>query len=135
MMYINSTTADPDSIKFSRQIDVSQKVGSVVLKVDPKTGSTIWTVSPGGLINHVEGRFLYSVQYYQPMQGEEDEPFEKVTGFETPPYLRIKRIHAKNGKEVWEHFQQRAPLDVRFDKNRIHLVFKKEVQVLKHLAL
>ena len=35
---------------------------------------------------------------------------------------------------MWEHFEQRAPLDVRFDKNSIQLVFKKEVAVLKYLA-
>jgi hypothetical protein len=34
---------------------------------------------------------------------------------------------------MWEHFQQRAPLDVRFDRNTIRLVFKKEVQVLRTL--
>lgn len=40
-----------------------------------------------------------------------------------------------NGRIMWEHFQQRAPLDVEFDKNTIRLVFKKEVQVLRFLAL
>jgi len=36
---------------------------------------------------------------------------------------------------MWEHFQQRAPLDVQFDQNRIRMVFRKEVQVLQFLAL
>src|SRR5262249_9522360 len=34
MIYVNTTTASPDSIKYSRQIDVSSKVDSLVLKVD-----------------------------------------------------------------------------------------------------
>jgi hypothetical protein len=35
---------------------------------------------------------------------------------------------------MWEHFQQRAPLDVAFEKNTIRMVFKKEVQVLKFFS-
>ena len=35
---------------------------------------------------------------------------------------------------MWEHYQERAPLDAQFDGNSIALVFKKEVQVLKFLA-
>jgi len=73
------------------------------------------------------------VQSYSPDEDEDDEenPYSVTTGFETPPYVRIRRINPNNGKEMWEHFQQRAPLDVEFDKNTIRLVFRKEVQVLK----
>jgi hypothetical protein len=49
--------------------------------------------------------------------------------------VRIKRLNPKNGKEIWEHFQDRGPLDIQFTKNTIELVFKKEVQILKFLAL
>jgi len=134
MLYVNSTTASPETIKYSRQIDVSQKAGSVIIKIDPKTGKTLWSTQPGGLINHVSGKFIYCVQFYSPHEDEEESPYTPETGFETPPYLRIKRINPSNGKEMWEHFQQRAPLDVQIDKNTIQLVFKKEIQVLKFLA-
>jgi hypothetical protein len=134
MLYVNSTTANPETIKYSRQIDISQKAGSVVIKIDSKTGKTLWTAQPGGLINHVYGKYVYSVQYYQPHEDEEENPYAPDTGFETPPYVRIKRINPGNGKEMWEHFQQRAPLDVQINGNQIQLVFKKEVQVLRFLA-
>ena len=49
--------------------------------------------------------------------------------------LSIKRINPKNGRVMWEHVQERAPFDVQFDQNTIRLVFKKEVQVLRFLAL
>ena len=65
---------------------------------------------------------------------QEDGTYDNSSGFETPPYLRIKRISPKTGKLMWEHFQQRAPLDVKFDKNTIQCVFKKEVQVLRYLS-
>ena len=134
MIYVNSTTASPESIKYSRQIDVSQKVGSVIVKIDSKTGKALWVTEPGGLINHVSGKYIYCVQSYNPHEPEEESPYSPDTGFETPPYLRIRRINPGNGKEMWEHFQQRAPLDVQINKNTIQLVFKKEVQVLKFIS-
>jgi hypothetical protein len=134
MLYVNTSTASPDSIKYSKQIDISQKTGSVILKIDPKSGKQLWAAQPGGLINHVNGKYLYVVQSYRPHESEDESPYTVETGFETPPYLRIKRINPKNGKELWEHFQQRGPLDIQFKDNNIHLVFKKEVQVLKFLT-
>ena len=134
MMYVNTTTASPESLKYSRQIDFSQKVISVVLKVNSRDGKVLWTAEPGGLVNYVSGKFLFTVQFYQPSEPDEENPYQQETGFETQPYLRIRRIDPKNGRELWEHFQQRAPLDVQFDKDTIRLVFRKEVQVLKFMA-
>jgi hypothetical protein len=133
MMYVNTTTASPEKLKYSRQIDISQKATSIVLKIDPHTGKVLWTSSSIGLLTYVSGRYIYSVQSYQPE--EEESPYVPETGFETQPYLRIRRINPRNGQALWEHFQQRAPLDVHFDENKIELVFKKEVQVLKFLSL
>ena len=132
MMYVNSTTASPESIKFSHQINISQKAVSVVLKVNPASGKILWTAQPGGLVNYVAGKFIYTVQSFAPEE-EEDNPYRQETGFEALPYLRIQRLNPRNGHPLWEHFQQRAPADVRFDRNIIRLVFKKEVQVLKSL--
>jgi hypothetical protein len=49
--------------------------------------------------------------------------------------LSIKRLNPANGRQIWEHCQDRAPYDVQFDKNTIRLVFKQEVQVLKFFSL
>jgi hypothetical protein len=132
-LYVNGSDAGPDTIKYSKQIDVSGKVNSVIQKVDAQTGKVIWNAQPGGAVSYVSGPYIYVVQSYSPDEDDEDDvnPYSVTTGFETPPYVRIRRINPKNGKEMWEHFQQRAPLDVEFDKNTIRLVFRKEVQVLK----
>ena len=83
-------------------------------------------------MNYVSGKYLYTVQMYLPDEEEEDYPYGSGAGpSKVPPYVRIKRINPSNGHVMWEHFQQRAPLDVEFDKNTIRLVFRKEVQVLK----
>jgi outer membrane protein assembly factor BamB len=134
MIYLNTTDAGPDTIKYSRQIDVTQRIGDVVTKVDPATGKTLWTAHPGSGINYISGKFIYSVESYATMDEEDESPYSAPTGFETLPHVRIKRIDPKTGKVLWEHYQARAPLDVEFDKNRIRLVFKKEVQVLKYLS-
>lgn len=133
-IYVNTTTASPESIKFSRQINISQKVSDVVLKVDARDGKVLWSAQPGGMVNYVSGDFVYTVRFYMPPEPDEDEFPTTETGFDTPPYLRIRRINPANGTELWEHFQQRAPLDIQFDRNIIRLVFKKEVQVLKFLS-
>lgn len=136
MIYVNSTDASPDSIKYSRQIDISSKVATILQKVDPQNGKVLWITRPGGAVNYVSGPFIYAVQSYSPFEEDDDEdPYTPTTGFETPPYLRIRRIDPKTGKELWEYFQQRAPLDVAFDKNNIRIVFRKEVQVLKFTKL
>jgi hypothetical protein len=133
-IYVNSTTAGLDSIKYSRQIDISQNARPLVFKLQSRTGKTLWTRRPGGMLSYVSGKFVYAVQSYMPEEPDEDGPAPVETGFEPSPYLRITRLAPRTGSALWEHFQQRAPVDVQFDKNRIRLVFKKEVQVLKYLS-
>jgi outer membrane protein assembly factor BamB len=127
MLYVNTTTASHESLKYSRQIDLSRKVVSVILKVDSRNGKILWSQQSSGLANYVSGNLILTSASFMP---EEQEGVD--TGFEKSPWLRIRRINPSNGREVWEHFQERAPLDIAFEKNTIRLVFKKEVQVLKY---
>jgi outer membrane protein assembly factor BamB len=126
MIYVNTTSASHDRLKYSRQIDLSQKVSSVILKVDSRNGKIVWSEESKGLVNYVSGKFILAAQSSIP-----DDPDGPETGFEKRPWLRIRRINPNDGREVWDHFQERAPLDVAFDQNVIRLVFKKEVQVLR----
>jgi hypothetical protein len=126
MLYVNSTTASHESLKYSRQIDLSQKVFSVVLKVDSRNGKILWSQESKGLINYLSGHILLTAASFMPEETDGPE-----TGFEKSPWMRIRRLNPKNGREIWDHYQDRAPLDIAFSKNAIRLVFKKEVQVLK----
>jgi len=129
MLFVNTTTADPESIKYSRQIDITQKIESILLKIDPQTGRTMWSVKPGGFISYLSGKFIYTVQFFDP--GDDSD---SVTGIQLPAYMRIRRISPADGRVMWEYSQERAPLDVRFKDNSIQIVFKKEVQALKFLS-
>ena len=125
MIYVNTTTAAHESLKYSRQIDLSRKVLSVILKVDSHNGKILWTAQSQCLVNYVSGRLILAALSYQPAERDDD------TQAETGPWLRIRRLHPDNGRVLWEHFQERAPLDIAFDQNTIRLVFKKEVQILR----
>lgn len=126
MMYVNTTTASHESLKYSRQIDLSRKVVSVVLKVDSRNGKILWSEDSGGLVRYVSAKLVLTAQSYQPPEQEGPD-----TGLEKGPSLSIRRLNSRNGREVWGHYQDRAPLDIAFEKNMIRLVFKKEVQVLR----
>lgn len=132
-IYVNTTTASPDSIKYSRQIDLSDKANNQVVKLDPRNGKVLWNVQPGGLVNYVHGKIILVVQSYAPFEEDEDDS-GPMSAFATPAHLRIRRLNPRNGQEVWEYFQQRAPLDVGFENNTVRLVFRKEVQVLKFMT-
>ena len=133
MLYVNTTSASHEKLKYSRQIDITQKENPVVMKLDPRSGKVLWSTQPGGLVNYASGKILLVVHSFMPK--EEDNPYVPDTGLEQRPYLQIRRISSSNGQLLWEHLQQRAPLDIQFDRNVIRIVFKKEVQVLKFLTL
>ena len=132
-LYVNTTTASPEKIKYSRQIDISQKTDDVFLKIDPQTGKTLWSTHPGGLISYVSGKYIIAT-YWHEATGE-DNPLAALSGV-TPnqSFLKIRRISAKDGHVMWDHQQERAPLDLQLNGNQIELVFKKEVQVLTYLS-
>ena len=133
MLYVNSTTASPENIKYSRQIDISQKTDTVFLKVDPKTGKTLWSVQPGAPISYLSGKYIYAVRW---SGGDEEEDGMAALAGITPgsAYLRIRRISPRDGRILWDYQQERAPLFFQFHGNMIELVFKKEVQVLKFVS-
>ena len=134
-VYVNTTTGNPDDIKYARQIDVTKSIQAVVLKLDAQTGRTLWSVKPGGFISYLSGDFIYTVQAHDPNPEDVEVLSDTLVGLQKPAYLRITRLNPKNGREMWEYDQSRCPVDVRFNRNIIELIFKKEVLVLKYLIL
>jgi hypothetical protein len=134
MIYLNTTTASPDSLKYSNQIDITRKDSYLVMKLEPKAGKVLWTADVRGLVSYVSDKFIYSVRSYHADNDEESAAYtlDSIAGRESE--LVIKRLNPKNGRVMWEHVQKRAPLDVEFDQNTIQLVFKHEVQVLRFVA-
>jgi hypothetical protein len=135
MLYVNTTTADPENIRYSRQIDITQKIQADLLKIDPRTGKILWNVQPGGFISYLSGNFIYTVQIYNPSE-DEIKMADRAGITPNPPHVWIRRINPKNGQVLWVYYEaNKGPtLDVRFKANSIELVFAKEVDVLKYFA-
>lgn len=136
MMYVNTTTAGPEKIKYSRQIDIMNQDRGVVQKIDPADGRVLWSVETAAMINQVDGKFVFTIQHYAPRESDDEDGGFGLpqTGFEPKAYLRIRRLNPSSGRVVWEHYEPRGPLDVRIEGNTIRLVFKKEVSVLKFMS-
>jgi outer membrane protein assembly factor BamB len=135
MIYVNSTTAGLDTVKYSRQIDISSSSHPLILKLDAKAGTKLWASEDTGLLTYVSGKFLYALSSYQPEEPDDSNPYgHPDTGLEAPPCVKISRLNPKNGAQMWEYFEQRAPLSAGFDRNLIRLVFRKEVEVLKYTS-
>jgi hypothetical protein len=136
MLYVNTTTADPDNIRYSRQIDITQKIQASLLKMDPRTGQTLWQIQPGGFISYLSKNFIYTVQIYNP--SDEETSMANLAGITpNPPHIWIRRINPGNGHVMWVYYEadKGTALDVRFKDNSIEIVFNKEVDVLKYLSL
>jgi outer membrane protein assembly factor BamB len=136
MMYLNTTTAGPDSIKYSKQIDILKKTQNQVLKVDPHTGQTLWSAQNEGLVTYIWDKYIYTAESNPGDDGEDEAGVMGMKiGLEIPAHIRLRRLDADNGRVRWEHYQQRYPLDVHFDRNTIQFLFKKEVQYLRFVVL
>ena len=135
-VYVNTTSGNPDDIKYARQIDISRKTEAVLFKVDPKTGKTLWSIKPGGYISYLSGKYIYAIQSNDPNPTDEEVLNDMTASLQKPAFLQIQRINPQNGRIMWEYHDPigRAPIDARFHGNSIELVFKREVQVLRYLT-
>jgi hypothetical protein len=133
-LYINTTTGNPDDIKYSREIDVNKATLAVVMKINPDTGVKIWSTTPGAYISYLSGDFIYAYESYD-SGDKEDQMSETMAELQKPPFTKIMRINPSNGRTMWEHDIDRAAVDVQFDKNVISIVLKKEVEVLRFFTL
>ncbi len=133
MLYVNTTTGNPDDIRYSRQVDINKSTAAVLLKLDPKNGKTLWRVQPGGFVSYLAGKFIYTVESYDPGD-QEDELSDALDMLQKPALMHLTRLNPKNGRTLWDYSEDRAPVAVQFHDNTIELVFKKEVEVLKYLS-
>jgi outer membrane protein assembly factor BamB len=135
-VYVNTTTGNPDDVKYSQQIDLNRRTEAAVYKIDPKTGRTVWNVKPGGFVSYLSGKFIYVVDDYDPNPTDQDVLSDSLAGLQKPAYLRIARLRPSDGRVLWEYYDPlgRCPVSVSFDGNSIELIFKREVQVLRYLT-
>ena len=129
MLYVNSSDAAQEKVKFTQQIDITDKTRLLILKVDPRTGKTLWTKRNLGRLARATGKFLYAVEW---ALGDDDSglPIGVMKA-----HVRVHRLDRGSGKVLWEHYERRAPIAFDAHGTAIGILFKKEVEVLKFLSL
>ena len=116
-LYVSTSSAGAESLKYSQQIDLSKRIESVIMKVDPQTGKILWKVQKTGSDIYLSGKFLYTTEDV------------RAGG------MRIYRLNPRNGEPIWEHYISRYSDKVEFRQNTIGLVYEDRVQVLRFIAL
>lgn len=133
MLYVNTTSADPETIQYSEQLDFDKMGVPVLMKVHARDGRKLWTLEKPGDQCLVTGRFLYlttaGTSHWE-MLGS----MLNGGGGRAPVHFRLHRLDPKTGKEIWEYHVTKQPENVDIQENRILLQYPNEIQVLKFLA-
>jgi hypothetical protein len=129
ILYVTTTSAGADRLKYSQQIDLSQKIMPVLLKVDARAGKILWRVTESGSGCHLSGKFLYLVEKHVG-----DDTFRRG-GLGVPEHTRISRLNPRDGSVMWEYYEYQYPLAMDFHQNTIQVLFRKELRVLKFRSL
>ena len=116
-------------------VSVGEKADVGVQKIEGATGKPLWKIDREGHASYASGKFLYTFDAYMGDQGDDDDPNFEKSIFYVGPFVRVRRVDSGTGKILWNHVQERHPLDVRIDQNTFQLLFRKEVQLLKYIAL
>ncbi len=134
MLYINTTSADPETIKYSEQVDFAHMGKPVCMKVDAATGKILWKLEKSGDHCILSGRFVYMTTA-QVSQWEVMGSILNGGGMRAPTHFRLHRLDPKNGEEMWEFHITREPEKVDILENQILFQFPNEIQVLRFFAL
>jgi len=126
-LYVTSTTASPDSIQFSQQVNFASKAGPVILKVDAATGKVLWRTEGLGDKCFVSGKYVYISKAAQ-------SPLTTI-GEDPILYFDLYRLSPSDGHPMWDYSQSRHPVQIEVHGNEILIHFKGELQVLKYLSL
>ena len=126
-LYVASTTASPDAIQFSQQVNSSSQENPVILKVDAATGRVLWRNEGIGDKCFLSGKFVYAARAAK-------NPL--ITPGEDPVlYFDLCRLSPSDGHTMWDYPQSRHPVQIEVQGNQILLHFRGELQVLKFFSL
>ncbi|MEO7515281.1 MAG: hypothetical protein ABIW93_05685 [Verrucomicrobiota bacterium] len=135
MLYVSTTTGAPEDIQYSEQIKMNDAAAPIILKVDPKSGKTLWKCEKSGGGCFLTGKYLYITDAARgglSMINAVEDAFG--TASSAPGNFKIVRIDPSNGKKLWSFNKKGVPENIDFSENRILLHYGKEIQVMKFLS-
>lgn len=128
-LLVNTTTAGPESIQYTEEVNIHEKVHSLILDVAPATGKVIWRQESIGDLCMLSGKFLYatkvSVAY-------------AALRFEQGPDVvyNLRLLNPSTGNEIWNFRQgNRRVSNTEVQDNWILVQCEDEVMVLKFFSL
>jgi len=129
MLYVDSTTAGPESIQYSQQINLHDKINPLILKLDPETGKVLWRLESVGDHSLLTGKFLYAVRnksVYAALRLEEGPD----------RHFYMKLLDPESGKEIWTmHKVNQNVVKTEVQKNWMLIQEDDEVLVYKFFSL
>src|SRR4029079_15400366 len=117
MIYVSTTSASAENLKYSQQVDLSKRIDSVILKGASTHGKILWKVNRTGSDIYLSGKYLYTTESV-PAGG-----------------MRIYRLNPSNGEPIWDHYEKRYSAHCAFDGHTIQLLHDNELQVFRFLSL
>ena len=130
-LYVDTTTAAPESVQFSQQVNLREQDHRVIMQVDANSGKILWRSEYPGYYFHAmpAGKFLYSARMWQTQDALKLE--------EGPDsHFNLKLLEPANGKMVWNYpLTNRRLVRAEVQQNWVLLQFEDQVLVLKFFSL
>ncbi len=131
MLYVTTSTANPEDIQYTQQFKLGRRVEAVIMKVDPRTGKTLWRMQQSGDHFYLADGVVYCTE----SSGSGLQDFANMAGgHPVTGNFRIFRIAPRSGKRLWEYYRAGGPEAVAFQGATIALVSDGQLEILKYLA-
>ncbi|MES2568629.1 MAG: PQQ-binding-like beta-propeller repeat protein, partial [Verrucomicrobiota bacterium] len=131
-LYVSSANATADSLLYSQESRLSDVTPPVTIKLDPRNGKILWKAEKYEEC-YVSGGSIYASRSVRNMQDVTNAVFDPKKAVDTR--YTLYKLDAGNGKAQWGWFQNRRPLHVLSRGRTVILLFEKELQVIKSIAL
>lgn len=128
-LLVNTTTAGPESIQYTEEVNIHEKVHSLILDVAPPTGKVIWRQESIGDLCMLSGKFLYATKV---------STAYAALRFEQGPDViyNLRLLNPSTGNEIWNFRQgNRQVSNTEVQNNWIMIQCEDEVMVLKFFSL
>ncbi len=128
-LLLNSTTAGPESIQYSEEVNIHEKVHALILDVAPATGKVIWRQESIGDLCILSGKFLYATKV--------SSSFAALRFEQGPDIIyNLRLLNPSTGNEIWNFRQgNRRVVTTEVQDNWILVQCDDEVMVLKFFSL